>query len=286
MIAALAKSGGVRNGWLPWLASLALVLAVHIMVLLPLRRTVIAQGPAILEAIMMDLAPEPAAPPEPLSQPEPQAELSPPEPAPPAPPEPVATQEPVATLQPVETPEPASQPELALPPEPQAMAPEAAPPKPEAEMPVRPRLVDVPRPKPEPRIAQAKPKTPRQETEAQAAAPPPANASNVPPGPAASAPAGQAQADWEGALVAHLARFKRFPPAAQRRGEQGVVLMRIAISRAGTVLSMTVANGSGYADLDAEGQAWIQRAQPLPAFPQEITASQMLIMVPLRFTLR
>jgi protein TonB len=87
-------------------------------------------------------------------------------------------------------------------------------------------------------------------------------------------------------LLAHLARFKRFPPAAQRRGEQGVVLVHVRLSRVGAVLSMTLVRGSGYADLDAEAQAWLNRAEPLPAFPPEITAQQMEIMVPLRFTLR
>jgi protein TonB len=87
-------------------------------------------------------------------------------------------------------------------------------------------------------------------------------------------------------LLAHLARFKRFPPAAQRRGEQGVVLMHLTIARSGAVLAMSMARGSGYADLDEEAQAWLTRAQPVPPFPAEIGAQQMEIAVPLRFTLR
>jgi periplasmic protein TonB len=116
------------------------------------------------------------------------------------------------------------------------------------------------------------------------------------PTPAASAPtgqsqagqsqAGQFQATWENLLVAHLARFRRFPPAAQRRGEHGVVLMRLTLGRAGTVLAMAMVQGSGYADLDEEAKAWLSRAEPLPAVPPEITAQQVQIMVPLRFTLR
>jgi protein TonB len=87
-------------------------------------------------------------------------------------------------------------------------------------------------------------------------------------------------------LVAHLARFKRFPPAAERRGEQGVVMMRLTISRTGQVLAMAMVRGSGYADLDAEAQNWMQRAQPLPAFPPDMTVAQMQVIVPLRFMLR
>jgi protein TonB len=108
----------------------------------------------------------------------------------------------------------------------------------------------------------------------------------APPGPSASASSHQAESTWEAQLVAHLARFKRFPPAAQRRGEQGVVTMRLTLGRGGAVLSMAIVRGSGYADLDGEAQAWMVRAQPLPPFPPEITAQQMEIVVPLHFTLR
>jgi periplasmic protein TonB len=62
--------------------------------------------------------------------------------------------------------------------------------------------------------------------------------------------------------------------------------MHLTISRSGSVLAMSMARGSGYADLDDEANAWLTRAQPLPAFPPEITAQQMDILVPLRFTLR
>jgi periplasmic protein TonB len=108
----------------------------------------------------------------------------------------------------------------------------------------------------------------------------------APPGPAAAAPSGQTPATWEAQLLAHIARFKRFPPAAQRRGEQGVVLMRLTLARGGGVLASSMVRGSGYADLDQEAQAWMARAEPLPAFPPEITAAQMDIVVPLRFIMR
>jgi hypothetical protein len=35
-----------------------------------------------------------------------------------------------------------------------------------------------------------------------------------------------------------------------------------------------------------EAQAWITRAEPLPAFPPEITVQQMELLIPLRFTLQ
>jgi protein TonB len=74
--------------------------------------------------------------------------------------------------------------------------------------------------------------------------------------------------------------------AAQRRGEQGIVLMRLTMDHGGTVISMAMARGSGYQDLDQEAKAWIGRAQPLPAAPPELKAQTVEIVVPLRFTLR
>jgi protein TonB len=102
----------------------------------------------------------------------------------------------------------------------------------------------------------------------------------------AAPPQGETLAAWQAQLLAHLALFKRFPPGAQERGEQGVVEMRVTLDHAGHVLSMALVGSSGYPDLDAEASAWIARAAPLPAFPAEITASQVNLVIPLRFTLQ
>ena len=73
--------------------------------------------------------------------------------------------------------------------------------------------------------------------------------------------------------------------AAQRRGEQGVVKMRFRMDHSGHVLSATLVGSCGYADLDAEAQAWIARADPMPALPPEMTQAVMELTVPLRFEL-
>jgi protein TonB len=255
------------QAWLRWGACLLLVMALHATILLTLRRSVPSFGTAVPEAIMIDLAP---APPTPTPAPG-QPDTPPPTPAPPdtPPPDPV----PPDLTPPIEQPPP---------PEPVPLPiPETAPVVPQAEVTLPPPPPPKTRPPPRPRPAVAKPQTVAPPTEAPAPAKPT-------PQTAAPAPAGQAQAQatWEGALVAHLARFKRFPPAAQRRGEQGIVLMHVTMTRAGMVVAMTVVRGSGYADLDEEAKAWMSRAEPLPAAPPEVTAQQPEIVVPLRFTIR
>jgi periplasmic protein TonB len=246
------------RAWAQWGVSLLVVLAVHGLVLLRLHRTIPAIGPAVPEAIMMDLAPEPAAPPVP-AEPDP---VPPPDPPPELPP----------------PPEPPP-PELPPPPEPVAI-PDPTPPVAEAEVPLPPPPPPRPQKPPPPRPTRVQP-TPHTD-----ASPPTAAPVEAPPGPAAAPPPGQVVQTWQGQLLAHLARFKRFPPEAQRRGEQGTVLMHVLMAKSGQVLSMSMARGSGYADLDAEAQAWITRAEPLPAFPPEITAGQMDLVIPLRFTIR
>ncbi len=267
------------QAWLRWGACLVLVVALHATILLTLRRSVPSFGTAAPEAIMIDLAPAPPTPVPTPAQPAPtqpaptQPEVRPPEPAPPdtSPPDPVPP-DPTPPLEEPPPPEP-------LPVPAPVPVPDVLPPVPQAAVTLPPPLPPRTRPPPRPRPAVTKSPT---------VAPPVAAPAPAQPAPPAAAPAAaaQAQATWEGALVAHLARFKRFPPAAQRRGEQGIVLMHVTMTRDGTVVAMSIVRGSGYADLDEEAKAWMARAQPLPAAPPEVTAQQPQIVVPLRFTLR
>jgi protein TonB len=91
---------------------------------------------------------------------------------------------------------------------------------------------------------------------------------------------------WQASLVRQLQRFKRYPPEAQSRNEQGVVLLGFTLDRDGRVLAHNIARSSGYPDLDNEVMAMIVRAQPLPPFPANMTQSRIDLTVPIRFSLR
>ena len=91
---------------------------------------------------------------------------------------------------------------------------------------------------------------------------------------------------WQANLVRQLQRFKRYPPEAQSRNEQGVVLLGFTLDRNGHVLAHSIARSSGYADLDNEVMAMIVRAQPLPPFPANMTQPRIDLTVPIRFSLR
>ena len=86
-------------------------------------------------------------------------------------------------------------------------------------------------------------------------------------------------------IAAQLERYKRYPAIAQRRGEQGVVKLRFTLSRDGGVSNAQIEHGSGYADLDNEVLALVQRAQPLPPIPANIPDNTLDIHVPVAFGL-
>lgn len=72
---------------------------------------------------------------------------------------------------------------------------------------------------------------------------------------------------WQSRLVARLARYKRYPPGARLNGETGVVYVRFQVDNAGHVLSVELAQSSGFAELDNEVVSLVRRASPLPAPP-------------------
>ncbi len=124
----------------------------------------------------------------------------------------------------------------------------------------------VPVPKPPPKVEQTSP-APRTTVHELASAP-------------------RIDPSWESLLLKHLQEFKNYPDEARRRNEQGVVLLAFSIDRNGHVVSRHIVRGSGYADLDAEVMALVERAQPMPAFPPSMTEAQLNLTVPIRFSLR
>ncbi|HEY7245881.1 MAG TPA: TonB family protein [Xanthobacteraceae bacterium] len=91
---------------------------------------------------------------------------------------------------------------------------------------------------------------------------------------------------WTTRIVALLERNKRYPPAAQARGEQGVAQVFFTLDREGHVLDSRITRSSGAAALDEEALALLDRAQPFPAPPPELAGPQVNLTVPIRFNLR
>ena len=106
------------------------------------------------------------------------------------------------------------------------------------------------------------------------------------PGPAGGATVGMSAGelqDYAGVLVAWLDRHKRYPDPSRRRKEEGIVVVEFAIDGQGRVLSHRLLDASGHPLLDAEAEALLARASPVPAPPDGTGRS---FQVPIVFALR
>ncbi|WP_031337789.1 energy transducer TonB [Rhodopseudomonas sp. B29] len=275
-----------------WLFSASAIVAVHVgLIAAALAWYQPAFAPGIeMPAIMVDMSPAPSAPtlqpqdlapgpqmqeahamPEPAREPEPKLE---PIPVPPEPLQQHALQEPA--------PEPVlPKPDVTMPPA--AKQPPKQVTKPEAKKPEHAERAETrrkvehaahepSRDKPAPRTTAA-PKAERQ-------------ASLQTSANAGRAAAAAALPSYRDRLAAHLARYKQYPSSAKAAGEQGTAMLSFTVGRGGQVLGSHLARSSGHPSLDAETMAMIRRAQPLPAFPPEMTQSSLSFTVPVNFSLR
>ncbi|WP_336963790.1 energy transducer TonB [Sphingobium aquiterrae] len=87
--------------------------------------------------------------------------------------------------------------------------------------------------------------------------------------PSANRLANDAKPNWEGQLLAHLERFRRYPARARAARQQGVATIRFTMNRAGMVLSSAVVRSSGVSALDTAALDTLKRAQPLPEIPAD-----------------
>lgn len=95
-----------------------------------------------------------------------------------------------------------------------------------------------------------------------------------------------AQYDFDGAVLAHLSGFRRFPMTAKMRGEEGRVVVSFMIDPRGRVVLASVTEGSGSRVLDRAALDQIKRAEPFPAAPPEATWSERGYQTTIRFELR
>jgi protein TonB len=186
----------------------------------------------------------------------------------------------------------APMPEPAPPPPPKVVTP-PQPPAP-VEQPPLPKLVEAPKPKiaiPKPEKPKAKPQPPKPEKKPEPPQEKPAEQETVDTPPstapaqksAAPAPSVASQSNampsWQSDLLRHLAKYKKYPEDARRRGMQGTARLRFVVDAEGKVLSYSLAGGSGSASLDRATLEMIRKAQPLPPPPKELLTNGSLEVV-------
>jgi periplasmic protein TonB len=93
-------------------------------------------------------------------------------------------------------------------------------------------------------------------------------------------------ADYLDLLRTWLERHKEYPRRAQLRRQEGTALLRFVVDRDGHVLSYRIEESSGHAALDDAVEEMLERAQPLPTMPPEMTQARLELVVPVTFQLR
>jgi protein TonB len=196
--------------------------------------------------VMIDLAPAPVAP-----------ETTPND----MPPDQVASRaeepetEPEKPIEKIEMPPPeAAKPEVVLPPPP-------------------PKKAEKPKEKPKKKSVAAAPSAAPQRADHAAA-----------PMPGASSRDSNALPSWRSQLVARLERYKRYPSEA--RGESGIAQVAFRVDRSGGVHNVRIARSSGSSLLDRETLALLDRAQPMPTPPPDVSESELSVVAPVRYNAR
>lgn len=102
---------------------------------------------------------------------------------------------------------------------------------------------------------------------------------------AAPAPANEDVRAYQRALLAHIERYRGYPPEERSRRVEGTVLVRFAMTRQGDVLEAWVDRSSGVIALDNEAVATVRRAQPLPIIPASLP-DRLSIALPVSFSVQ
>ena len=191
-------------------------------------------------------------------------------------------------LAPVPAPPPPAPPKVVTPVQPPAPVEELPIPKlaeaPKAEIAVPKPVKPKPKPQP-PKPVEKKPEPPKEKpAETQQTQAPTEKSAQPAPGPSPAQLA--AKASWQGTLLAHLQKYKKYPASAQARGKEGMNRLRFVVDAEGNVLSFELVGASGTADLDRATLEMIRRAQPLPKPPADmLTNGSIEIVAPFVYSL-
>jgi periplasmic protein TonB len=91
---------------------------------------------------------------------------------------------------------------------------------------------------------------------------------------------------WKRQVLSVIERHKRYPAAAQARGQHGIVQLSFSLDRKGRVIASRIAKSSGSSALDEATLDLVRRAQPFPPPPPEMAGAQINLSVPIRYNIR
>ena len=155
-------------------------------------------------------------------------------------------------------------------------------PVPDAEAVLETTASAPPPPKPVEKVEEKEDKPPKKTPSPVA----PSAAVGVTTAPTSAAARNAALVSWKTRLATHLQRYKRYPPGARARGQQGTATARFTVDRNGRVVTATLVRGTGSPALDEEALAMLARSQPMPRPPSSVGGSEFSFSVPIQFSIR
>jgi len=188
-----------------------------------------------------------------------------------------------------EKPKPAPVPVAAKPePKPEPKPIVAALPVPVPAAPVVKPALPVPTPAPVAAAPVAKP------VEVAKVAPPPAAPAPAPvaaaPAPAAATKAGDDAARLDGVRNIYRANMLRltyrhviYPATALSKNQEGTVIMKVAVNRAGKVINIGYEKESDFAALNKAAEKAVKKASPFPAVPTQLPGDKFEFSIPIKF---
>jgi len=89
--------------------------------------------------------------------------------------------------------------------------------------------------------------------------------------------------DYLDRLRRHLAKYKRYPPDAVKRKQEGTVMISFVLARDGTVLQAQIERSSGFPLLDQAALDMMHNASPVPPLPPSFTGDEAHLVIPAGF---
>lgn len=86
-------------------------------------------------------------------------------------------------------------------------------------------------------------------------------------------------------LETYLSRFRHYPLMARQEGQQGQVVVHFVMDRGGHILSQQLQRRTPFPLLNREALALLQRAQPLPPPPADLSGVRLAWTLPIDFRL-
>lgn len=91
--------------------------------------------------------------------------------------------------------------------------------------------------------------------------------------------------DYFSHLMAWLNQYKVYPTELKKAKKQGTVHVQFTIDKSGHVLSSSIKKSSGYKALDNATLEMLQKASPVPAYPDSFNKKRLVLVIPVKYSL-